>query len=180
MRRYLRADLGYGGPAQARRRLSALHRRVSRRMGCWRRRGRSTLSPLPTTCVTFAANRRPQGLALGPECPRGYHAGGGSLRSFSVHRIRHARATLLANNGMPLEEVSRCLGHSSTVRRDGSTSRHGRRSASVRRALSREPSSWRAEGASPAARRGPGLSEGTRHPRLLPAPRGRDGGCRTG
>ena len=31
-----------------------------------------------------------------------------------AHRIRHATATLLVNNGMPLEEVSRYLGHSST------------------------------------------------------------------
>jgi integrase/recombinase XerD len=44
-----------------------------------------------------------------------YHAGGGSLRCFGSHRIRHATATLLVNNGMPLEEVSRYLGHSSTV-----------------------------------------------------------------
>src|ERR1035437_3293996 len=46
---------------------------------------------------------------------RRYHAGGGSLRWFGSHRIRHATATLLVNNGMPLEEVSRYLGHSSTV-----------------------------------------------------------------
>jgi hypothetical protein len=46
---------------------------------------------------------------------RRYHAGGGSLRCFGSHRIRHATATLLVNNGMPLEEVSRYLGHSSTV-----------------------------------------------------------------
>jgi integrase/recombinase XerD len=45
---------------------------------------------------------------------RRYHAGGGSLRCFGSHRIRHATATLLVNNGMPLEEVSRYLGHSST------------------------------------------------------------------
>lgn len=30
------------------------------------------------------------------------------------HRIRHGTATLLANNGMPLEELSRYLGHAST------------------------------------------------------------------
>jgi integrase/recombinase XerD len=46
---------------------------------------------------------------------RRYHAGGGSLRCFGSHRIRHATATLLVNNGMPLEEVFRYLGHSSTV-----------------------------------------------------------------
>ena len=45
---------------------------------------------------------------------RRYHAGSGSLRRFGSHRIRHATATLLVNNGMPLEEVSRYLGHSST------------------------------------------------------------------
>jgi integrase/recombinase XerD len=45
---------------------------------------------------------------------RRYHAGGGSLRCFGSHRIRHATATMLVNNGMPLEEVSRYLGHSST------------------------------------------------------------------
>ena len=46
---------------------------------------------------------------------RRYHAGGGSLRCFGSHRIRHAAATLLVNNGMPLGEVSRYLGHSSTA-----------------------------------------------------------------
>ena len=45
---------------------------------------------------------------------RRYHAGGGSLRCFGSHRIRHGTATLLVNNGMPLEEVSHYLGHSST------------------------------------------------------------------
>jgi site-specific recombinase XerD len=32
----------------------------------------------------------------------------------ACHRICHATATLLVTNGMPLEEVSRYLGHSST------------------------------------------------------------------
>ncbi len=45
---------------------------------------------------------------------RRYHAGGGTLRTFGSHRIRHGTATLLVNNGMALEEVSRYLGHSST------------------------------------------------------------------
>ncbi len=45
---------------------------------------------------------------------RRYHAGGGTLRTFGAHRIRHGTATLLVNHGMPLEEVSRYLGHSST------------------------------------------------------------------
>jgi integrase len=46
---------------------------------------------------------------------RRYHGGGGSLRCFGSHRIRHGTATLLINNGMGLEEVSRYLGHSSTA-----------------------------------------------------------------
>jgi site-specific recombinase XerD len=45
---------------------------------------------------------------------RRYHAGGGRLPFFGSHRIRHGTATLLVNNGMPLEEVSRYLGHAST------------------------------------------------------------------
>jgi integrase len=53
--------------------------------------------------------------ALSLMLTRRYHAGGGSLRSFGSHRIRHATATLLVNNGMPLDEVSRYLGHSSTM-----------------------------------------------------------------
>jgi integrase len=53
--------------------------------------------------------------ALSLMLTRRYHTGGGSLRCFGSHRIRHATATLLVNNGMPLEEVSRYLGHSSTM-----------------------------------------------------------------
>ncbi len=45
---------------------------------------------------------------------RRYRAGGGSLPYFGSHRIRHGVATLMVNNGMPLDEVSRYLGHSST------------------------------------------------------------------
>ncbi|TAL06502.1 MAG: hypothetical protein EPO00_10945 [Chloroflexota bacterium] len=45
---------------------------------------------------------------------RAYHRGGGTLSHFGSHRIRHGTATLLVNNGMGLEEVSRYLGHSST------------------------------------------------------------------
>ena len=45
---------------------------------------------------------------------RRYHAGGGTLPYFGSHRIRHATATLLVNNGMPFEEVRQYLGHSST------------------------------------------------------------------
>ena len=39
---------------------------------------------------------------------------GGTIRSFGSHRIRHGTAMLLVNDGMPLEEVSRYLGHAST------------------------------------------------------------------
>ncbi|MBA3688182.1 MAG: tyrosine-type recombinase/integrase [Chloroflexi bacterium] len=52
--------------------------------------------------------------ALSLMVTRRYRAGGGTLRYFGSHRIRHATATLLVNHGMPLEEVSRYLGHSST------------------------------------------------------------------
>ncbi len=53
--------------------------------------------------------------ALSLMLTRRYRAGGGTLSYFGSHRIRHATATLLVNNGMPLEEVSRYLGHSSTM-----------------------------------------------------------------
>jgi integrase/recombinase XerD len=39
--------------------------------------------------------------ALSLMLTRRYHAGGGSLRCFGSHRIRHATATLLVNNGTP-------------------------------------------------------------------------------
>lgn len=52
--------------------------------------------------------------ALSLMLTRRYRVGGGSLPYFGSHRIRHATATLLVNNGMPLDEVSRYLGHSST------------------------------------------------------------------
>ncbi len=59
--------------------------------------------------------RRPLGMnALSLMLTRRYHAGGGSLPYFGSHRIRHGTATLLANNGMPLEELSRYMGHAST------------------------------------------------------------------
>ena len=60
-------------------------------------------------------HRRPLGMnALSLMLTRRYHAGGGSLPYFGSHRIRHGTATLLANNGMPLEELSRYMGHAST------------------------------------------------------------------
>lgn len=52
--------------------------------------------------------------ALSLMLTRRYHAGGGTLRSFGSHRIRHATATILVNNKMALEGVARYLGHSST------------------------------------------------------------------
>ncbi len=53
--------------------------------------------------------------ALSLMLTRRYRAGGGSLPYFGSHRIRHGVATLMVNNGMPLDEVSRYLGHSSTA-----------------------------------------------------------------
>jgi integrase len=53
--------------------------------------------------------------ALSLMLTRGCVAGGGTLHYFGSHRIRHGTATLLANNGMPLEELSRYMGH---ARRD--------------------------------------------------------------
>jgi integrase len=52
--------------------------------------------------------------ALSLMLTRRYRAGGGSLPYFGSHRIRHGTATLMSNNGMPLDELSRYLGHSST------------------------------------------------------------------
>jgi integrase/recombinase XerD len=53
--------------------------------------------------------------ALSLMLTRRYRVGGGSLPYFGSHRIRHGVATLMVNNGMPLDEVSRYLGHSSTA-----------------------------------------------------------------
>ena len=63
--------------------------------------GDRTGSPLSANALSLMLTRR-------------YHAGGGTVRSFGSHRIRHATATLLVNTGMALEEVSRYLGHSSS------------------------------------------------------------------
>jgi integrase len=52
--------------------------------------------------------------ALSLMLTRRYRAGGGTLPYFGSHRIRHGTATMLVNNGMALDEVSRYLGHSST------------------------------------------------------------------
>jgi hypothetical protein len=83
--------------------------------------------------------------ALSLMLTRRYHVGGGSLRCFGSHRIRHATATLLVNNGMPLEEVSRYLGHSSTMPTRRMRSRRRRRWVLGPRMLSLERDSWRAE-----------------------------------
>lgn len=66
----------------------------------------------------FVSKHEPRPLsmnALSGMLTRRYHAGGGTLPYFGSHRIRHAVATLMVNNGMPLDEVSRYLGHSSTA-----------------------------------------------------------------
>jgi site-specific recombinase XerD len=71
------------------------------------------------TGVLFPSHQRadaPLGMnAVSLMLTRRYRAGGGTLPYFGSHRIRHAAATILVNNGMPLEEVSRYLGHSSTA-----------------------------------------------------------------
>src|ERR1035437_1248806 len=54
--------------------------------------GSDGVQPLSMNAVSLMLTRR-------------YHASGGSLRTFGSHRIRHATATLLVNNGMPLEDV---------------------------------------------------------------------------
>jgi site-specific recombinase XerD len=85
-------------------------------------RGRPALvghGPDPARILFFARVRRNEPAFLSRNAislmlTRRYHAGGGHLRSFGSHRIRHGTATMLVNNGMGLEEVSRYLGHSST------------------------------------------------------------------
>jgi integrase len=76
------------------------------------------LEPPPTAILfpSLAGDRsRPLSMnAVSLLLTRRYHASGGTLPYFGSHRIRHAVATLLANNGMPLEELSRFMGHSST------------------------------------------------------------------
>jgi integrase/recombinase XerD len=83
-------------------------------------RGRSALlARRADTGVLFPSSRgadAPMGMnAVSLMLTRRYRAGGGNLPYFGSHRIRHATATILVNNGMPLEEVSRYLGHSSTA-----------------------------------------------------------------
>jgi integrase/recombinase XerD len=103
----------------------ALQPGTARALLAYLERGRSAVLPASRTpaddpgwLFLSHAGREPRPLtmnALSLMLTRRYHAGGGSLRCFGSHRIRHATATLLVNNGMPLEEVSRYLGHSSTM-----------------------------------------------------------------
>lgn len=105
----------------------ALHPRAATALAAYVARGRphllstatrlAELRPAPGTLFPSAASGTGVPLtmnALSHMLTRRYHAGGGTLPYFGSHRIRHATATLLVNNGMPLEEVSRYLGHSST------------------------------------------------------------------
>jgi len=81
---------------------------------------------------------------------RRYRAGGGTLPYFGSHRIRHGTATLHANYGMPLEELSRYVGYASTE----VTRRHARRPPTLSGAGPRMPSngpgSWRSADTGPA------------------------------
>jgi integrase/recombinase XerD len=99
----------------------ALHPETRAALSAYVERGRPALlgpSPDDPGWVFLSAGAgepRPLTMnALSLMVSRRYHAGGGTLRTFGSHRIRHGTATLLVNNGMPLEEVSRYLGHSST------------------------------------------------------------------
>jgi site-specific recombinase XerD len=78
--------------------------------------GATSSAPDPGYLFPSERNRRrPLGMnALSLMLTRRYHTGGGTLPYFGSHRIRHGTATLLANNGMPLEELSRYMGHAST------------------------------------------------------------------
>jgi Site-specific recombinase XerD len=57
--------------------------------------------PLTTNGLSQMLNRR-------------YHAGAGAIAHFGSHRIRHAIGTILANNGVGLEEIRQYYAHSST------------------------------------------------------------------
>jgi integrase/recombinase XerD len=100
----------------------ALHRDTRSALETYLTRGRPALvrasDPHADPGYMFPSERdrrRPLGMnALSLMLTRRYHAGGGTLPYFGSHRIRHGTATLLANNGMPLEELSRYMGHAST------------------------------------------------------------------
>jgi integrase len=98
----------------------ALHRDAQAAIAAWLARGRPALvrrgdDPGFLFPAVGAAGAPLSMNALSLMLTRRYHAGGGGLPYFGSHRIRHATATLLVNNGMGLEEVSRYLGHSSTM-----------------------------------------------------------------
>ena len=103
----------------------ALHSETKAALAAYLERGRASFLPDSPASIDDpgwlflswrACEPRPLTMnALSLMLTRRHHAGGGSLRCFGSHPIRHATATLLVNNGLPLEEVSRYLGHSSTV-----------------------------------------------------------------
>ncbi len=100
----------------------ALHAETRAALASYLARGRPTLLAAAAVDpgVAFLSahrDRGPQPLtrnSLSLMLRRRYQRGGGTLPTFGAHRIRHATATLLVNHGMPLDEVSRYLGHSST------------------------------------------------------------------
>ncbi len=102
-----------------------LHPDTGRAILAWLAFGRPvmTASPEPPSPDAFlfvsdADRRAARPLSVGAVSlmlTRRYRAGGGTLSYFGSHRVRHGTATLLVNHGMPLDEVSRYLGHSSTV-----------------------------------------------------------------
>jgi integrase/recombinase XerD len=102
--------------------LVALHPETRAAVLAYLERGRPALlgAAAEDPGVLFLSAHRDQGLhplttnSLSLMLRRRYDAGGGTLPTFGAHRIRHATATLLVNHGMPLDEVSRYLGHSST------------------------------------------------------------------
>ena len=117
-RSLLRFRRGKGGKTL----LVALHPDAGAAIGRWLADGRpalvGALGPADDPGWLFPSDRdkrRPLGMnALSLMLTRRYRAGGGVLPYFGSHRIRHGTATLLANNGMPLEELSRYMGHAST------------------------------------------------------------------
>lgn len=102
-----------------------LHPDTGRAILAWLAFGRPVMTassdPPPPDAFLFVSDAdrraaRPLSVgALSLMLTRRYRAGGGTLSYFGSHRVRHGTATLLVNHGMPLDEVSRYLGHSSTV-----------------------------------------------------------------
>ncbi len=99
----------------------ALHPETAAALAAYLARGRpALLGAVVDPGFVFLSARRDRGAgpltrnSLSLMLRRRYRAGGGNLATFGAHRIRHATATLLVNHGMPLDEVSRYLGHSST------------------------------------------------------------------